>query len=113
MLKRYFLLLPVLAFTSCFKSEPVTQPAPHVNQVLLNTNFNIPLPENHSTGYIWQLDDSYDKNTVDYINAVWHGNEKGVIFNFESKGKGKTDLLFRLIKYKDTLETKTFIVEVK
>lgn len=78
-----------------------------------NTNFSINLPENHSTGYLWQLKNSYDTHTVEYINAVWHGNEKGVFFNFESREKGKTELIFDLIKYKDTTETKTFIIEVK
>ena len=98
---------------SCFHTEPVTQPAPYVNTVPVNSNFNIPLPENHTTGYIWQLGNTYDPETVEYINAVWHGNEKGIIFNFETKTKGKTKLEFRLIKYRDTMDVKTFVIDVK
>jgi len=83
-----------------------------VNTLPVNTKFNINLPENHTTGYLWQLRNTNDLGAVEYMNAVWHGNEKGVVFNFESREKGQTQLEFDLIKYKDTLETKTFIVEV-
>lgn len=86
---------------------------PLVNKVPLNTKFNIPLPENHTTGYLWQLRNMNDLGSVDYMNSVWHGNEKGVVFNFESKAKGSVELEFDLIKYKDTLETKKFWIEVK
>ncbi len=101
-----------LAF-SCNKSQPVTKTAPVVNTMPMNTKFNIQLPENHTNGYLWQINNTYDINTVDYMNSVWHGNENGVFFNFESREKGKTELEFNLIKYKDTLETKVFVIEVR
>ena len=109
----YFLLLISPLVFSCNKSESVSQTTPAVNSLPVNTKFNINLPENHTNGYLWQLNNTYDINSVDYMNSVWHGNEKGVIFNFESREKGKTELEFHLIKYKDTLESKTFIIEVK
>lgn len=113
MLNRYFLLLIFPLVFSCTKSQSVIQTAPVVNSLPVNTKFNINLPENHTSGYLWQLNNTYDINAVDYMNSVWHGNEKGVVFNFESREKGKTELEFHLIKYKDTLESKTFIIEVK
>ncbi len=109
----YFLLLISPLVFSCNKSESVSKAAPAVNILPVNTKFNINLPENHTNGYLWQLNNTYDINSVDYINSVWHGNEKGVVFNFESREKGKTELEFNLIKYKDTLETKVFVIEVK
>lgn len=108
----YFSPLTLLLL-SCFHTEPVNQTAPYVNTMPVNSNFNIQLPENHTTGYIWQLSNAYNTETVEYVNAVWHGNEKGIVFNFEGKNKGKTELLFRLIKYQDTAEVKTFVIEVK
>ncbi len=109
----YFLLLISHLVFSCHKSESVSREAPAVNALPVNTKFNIHLPENHTDGYLWQLNTTYDINSVDYMNSVWHGNEKGVVFNFESREKGKTALEFHLIKYKDTLESKTFIIDVK
>lgn len=108
----FLLLISPLAF-SCSKSEAVSKTAPAVNSLPVNTKFNINLPENHTNGYLWQLSNTYDINTVDYMNSVWHGNEKGVVFNFESREKGTTELEFHLINYKDTLESKTFIIDVK
>lgn len=74
--------------------------------------FYINLPENHQTGYMWQLSNSYDTKKLNYITSVFHGNDKGVYFYFEGINKGKTTLDFTLIKYRDTSETKSFIIEI-
>lgn len=101
------------ALYSCTKSQEITETSPLVNHVPVNTKFNIPLQENHTTGYLWQLNTNYDAQPAEYMNSVWHGNETGVVFNFESKTKGSLELEFNLIKYKDTLETKKFLIEVQ
>jgi len=111
---RYCYILPLLfVLFSCTKSQTITEPSPFVNSIPLNGKFNINLPEDHNTGYMWQLGNTYDGKVVDYMNSVWHGNEKGVVFNFEGKAKGTTELELKLIKYHDTLEIKKFSVEVK
>lgn len=113
MLKACFLLtISIIAF-SCSNSQSISDTAPAENSVAVNTKFNINLPEKHDSGYLWQLRNGHDTGPVDYMSSVWHGNEKGVVFNFEGRTKGKAELVFDLIKYKDTLESKTFIVEVK
>lgn len=98
---------------ACSGSTPVSQPAPIVNALPPHTPFHINLPEDHASGYLWQLDKSFDPTAAEYVNSVWHGNEKGVIFNFESGDHGKTSLTFHSIKYKDTTETKVFLIDVK
>lgn len=98
---------------ACSKSHTITEAAPFKNTVETNSKFHINLPEDHNTGYVWLMDSQYDTNVLDYMNSVWHGNEKGVDFNFEARKKGETTLKFTLIKYRDTLEMKQFMIEVK
>ncbi len=97
---------------ACSKSHTITEVAPFKHTLKLHEKFHITLPENHTTGYLWQMGKEYDTKVADYMNSVWHGNEKGVDFNFEATEKGQTQLEFTLIKYQDTLETKQFIIEV-
>lgn len=104
-------ILSSLLFISCI--DQVNKPSPEVNIVEVGKKFYINLPEDHTTGYIWQLSNSYDDNKLTYLSAVFHGNEKGINFNFEGLEKGKTTLDFTLIKYRDTSDVKSFIIEVK
>ena len=110
-MKFVFFILSSLFFISCI--DQVNKPSPEVNVVEVGKKFYINLPEDHTTGYIWQLSNAYDDNKLTYLSAVFHGNEKGINFNFEGLEKGKTKLDFTLIKYHDTSAVKSFIIEVK
>jgi len=92
--------------------EQLKSESPSVNNFPLNKRFRINLPEDHSSGYIWQLSENYDKKILDNYNAVWHGNAKGVDFNFNTLSIGQTTLSFALRKYTDTSEIKHFIVNI-
>ncbi len=87
--------------------------APLKNEVNKNDKFRISLPENHTTGYMWQINNTFNDKILDYYGSVFRGNEKGVDFNFTAIEKGKVTLNFALIKYHDTTEVKQFIIEVK
>ncbi len=106
------IILSSLLFTSC-NYKKVDQTAPSINEIESTEKFYIQLPENHTTGYMWQLSNSYDNNTIDYLGSVFHGNEKGVYFNFRGLKPGKTTLNFTLIKYQDTSDIKSFVIDVK
>lgn len=97
---------------SCSYTE-INKEAPSINAVNLNSKFRINLPEEHSSGYIWQLSESYDRNLLENINTVWHGNKKGVDFNFLTRAMGTTTLTFVLRKHIDTTEIKHFVVNIK
>lgn len=109
----YILLTSSFIGFSCSNSKTITLESPQKNGLKSNEKFTIELPENHATGYLWQLSNSYNIKQIDYLNSVWHGNEKGVYFNFKALQKGETELNFSLIKYRDTLERKTFIINVQ
>jgi predicted secreted protein len=113
MIRSLFILPFALLVFSCSQTQDITEASPFVNAVPLHSKFNITLPENHTTGYMWQIKNGYNDTVVDYMNSVWHGNEKGVVFNFESKAKGSAELEFKLIKYQDTMEIKKFWIQVK
>ena len=100
-------------FASCNDFQNINKESPKINEIISGNGFCIVLPENHTTGYLWQLSNTYNAKCADYLNAVWHGNEKGIYFNFMAAEKGKTELNFALIKHQDTSEVKTFIIEVK
>ncbi len=87
--------------------------APMENSFNAGEKFCVTLPENHTTGYMWQIHNSFDNKVVDYYGSVFRGNEKGVDFNFIALEKGKTTIQFSLIKYRDTSEVKQFIIDVK
>jgi predicted secreted protein len=86
--------------------------APEINTITPNTKFVIVLPENHTTGYLWQLKQDYDQSLISQINEVWHGNEKGIYFNLKSLAHGQTTLTFVSRKYTDTADIKHFIVKI-
>jgi len=113
MLRSISILLLTLVTIGCHKSYDVTEQKPFVNTIPLHGKFNITLPEDHTTGYLWQIGTEYNDTVVDYMNSVWHGNEKGVVFNFEGKAKGSAELEFKLVKYQDTIEIKKFWIAVK
>jgi predicted secreted protein len=87
--------------------------APLENNIAKGEKFRITLPENHTTGYMWQINNTFNDKILDYYGSVFRGNEKGVDFNFMALEKGKVTLHFILIKYRDTSEVKQFIIDVK
>lgn len=108
----FYLVILITTLTGCSYQE-IKNEAPTTNDVKSGEKFRITLPENHTTGYMWQLNNNFDNKVLDYYGSVFHGNEKGVDFNFKTLNKGKTTLNFALIKYRDTSATKQFIVDVK
>ena len=93
--------------------KQVDKVAPLENIIEKGEKFRITLPENHTTGYMWQINNSFNDKILDYYGSVFRGNEKGVDFNFTAIEKGKVTLNFALIKYRDTTDVKQFIIDVK
>ncbi len=87
--------------------------APLENVINKGEKFRITLPENHNTGYMWQINNTFNDKVLDYYGSVFRGNEKGVDFNFTALEKGKASVNFALIKYNDTTEVKQFIIDVR
>lgn len=101
-----------MAFMSNCGYPEIKKQAPEINELSTNSKFSIHLPENHSTGYIWQMSDDYDKKLIKSLNVVWHGNEKGVYFNLSTLASGQTTLTFVSRKYTDTNSVKQFVVKI-
>jgi predicted secreted protein len=108
-LSGYLVLLLILA--SCASTE-INHESPEINIVNAGKKFTVRLPEDHRTGYIWQMTDSYDEQVVKRLNEVWHGNEKGIYFNLQALSAGQTTLTFVNRKYTDTSDLKRFIVKI-
>jgi len=105
------LWLLVVIFTGCNFPE-LKKEAPEINEISPNTKFRIVLPENHTTGYLWQLKQDYNNSVIEQINEVWHGNEKGIYFNMRSLASGQTTLTFVSRNYQDTADIKHYIVKI-
>jgi predicted secreted protein len=106
-----FTIILLITFQGCSLKE-VKKTFPDINQVLVNEKFRINLPENHNDGYTWNLRDDYDKKILTNSNTVWHGNTKGLDFNFQALAAGQTTLTFVKRKYTDTADFKQFIVQI-
>jgi hypothetical protein len=105
------LTLASVFFQNC-RGHEIHKEAPEINEIRTETKFRINLEEDHSRGYTWQLQDSYDRSIVEQLNSVWHGNLKGIDFNFKTHAVGRTILTFVKRRYTDTLDVKTFIVKI-
>jgi predicted secreted protein len=81
-------------------------------KVEVNKKFRINLPEDHRTGYTWQLNE-HDKTLIDHYSTVWEGNNNGVYFYFVGLKPGITILNFTLRKYSDVSTIKEFTVKVE
>ena len=101
----------ITSLTHCALPE-VKKVSPEINSVKENSKFQIILPEDHRTGYLWQLSDDYNHTVVESLNEVWHGNEKGIYFNLKALSSGQTTLTFVSRKYTDTSDLKRFIVKI-
>ncbi|MDX2174676.1 MAG: hypothetical protein SFY56_16345 [Bacteroidota bacterium] len=107
-----FILSLYLLLNSCSYKQ-IKNEAPAINNVKVNEKFRINLPEDHRTGSSWQLNNDYNKSLLKNLNVVWHGNEKGIDFNFQALSVGEVTLSLIKRKYVDTIDYKTFIVSVK
>ena len=115
MLKAIYRLFAVFLTLSCLFSCSLTaikDESPKINTVEMGTKFKINLPEDHSSGYLWQLSENYNKTQLKNCGAVWHGVEKGIDFNLQALSTGQTTLTFVQWKYNDTVSNKNFIVNI-
>jgi hypothetical protein len=101
-----------LILVGCRQLPKYDKESPEINIVPPNSKFRINLPEDHRTGYLWSLEQTYDNKVVHQINEVWHGNEKGVDFNLKTMASGQTTLTFIMRGYRDTADFKHFIVKI-
>jgi predicted secreted protein len=85
--------------------------APMVNEIKSGEKFTIILPENHTEQSFWRTKETNGK-CIEQLNAIWHGNEKGVYFNYLAVKTGVDTIHFSKLKRQDTLENKKFIFQV-
>ena len=111
-LLRPTLFAAILGLVSC-GSPAIELESPAVNKVEAGKKYHIQLPEDHQTGYTWQLSDGYDKHMINLMNVVWHGPEKGVLFHLSTLASGQTTLTFVSRKYNDTNAVKCYIVKIE
>lgn len=104
-------IITIILLCSC-NYKQIKNEAPQVNFVRVNEKFRINLPEEHNSGYMWQLKNTYDKKHIEHIGDVWHGEKKGIDFNFKALSKGQTTLSVIKRKYVDTIDSKNFIVKI-
>lgn len=105
------LFLCLTALTSCNR-ESILLDAEINNVVKAGCDFRIELAESHAKGHTWGLGNDFDRELVEYTSAVWHGEEKGIVFHFKARREGKTTLKLVKRMYKDTLESKQVNVEI-
>jgi predicted secreted protein len=109
-------LVVILFFFSCSSSKKVEfdSKSGKVNSYKVGQKFHIGLPENHASGYMWILNYNFNGNVVHYFNSIYHSSNGGYVdFNFQAHSKGTTNIELKLVKYKDTADVKTFIIEVE
>ena len=100
-----------LVFFAC-STNFIKKEAPSVNEVTVDNDFTINLPENHNDGYTWQMSDNDGGDLIELKTTVWHVNEKGIYFNFKALRQGQLQLRFIKRKYVDTSSVKCFIVKI-
>ena len=110
-MRLFFFIVSLFLMFSCRLPE-YKKESPEVNTIPPQTKFMINLPEDHTTGKVWQLKQDYDNKVIHQINEVWHGNEKGIDFNLKTMSAGQTTLTFVLRAYNDTLDIKQYIVKI-
>lgn len=72
------LLFAIILLSSC-SYQQVRQEAPTENHFSRGEKFRITLPENHTTGYMWQMNNNFDTKVLDYYGSVFHGTRKVLI----------------------------------
>src|SRR5688500_10358522 len=106
-----FPVITGLVMASCRYKE-VREPAPFVHELGAGEKFRITLPENHEKKESWNMDDTYDKRVLLKLAEVWHGNDKGIDFNFQAGRAGTTTLTFFKRQYSDTLESVKYNLKI-
>ena len=81
-------------------------------RVKLYKKFRVNLPEDHRSGYTWQLNEP-DNSMVSHFNTVWEGNTNGVYFYFEALKPGLLVLNFTSRKHDDVNSIKEFSVKIE
>ena len=94
-------------------SRPKVLKEGEITPVEPNSAFTVILPEDHSKGATWVLDQNFDENVCSHQNTVWHGKDKGGFFEFKALKPGEIKLRFLLRMYRDTLDNKTFSVKIQ
>ena len=108
----YFLPVLFLLLYSC-APELIKEEAPLTNEIKAGKKFRINLKEDHKAGETWKLKDDIDQDCIEHLNTVWHGSEKGIDVNFLATHEGKTTIELFLIRQKDTVAVKQFIVDIR
>ncbi len=108
----YKLLLIATVFLASCSYQTIKINDPQPCKVKLYKKFRVNLPEDHRTGYTWQLNEEYDKTIVDHMNTVWEGNTNGVYFYFTALKPGITILNFTSRKYDDVNSIKEITIKV-
>ncbi len=116
-LKSFLIVFSIMAVTSCDNRIRIESNSSEEQTIDIKKgeHFYINLPEDHSTGYLWFLNQDFNKSgRIDYVAAVYHSTNNGNIdYSFETKNDAYAELHFYLVKYKDTLQHKKFKVRVK
>ncbi len=111
MTKNLLFSLSLCCLVAC-RYQPASKPFPETNDFKVGEKLRVNLPENHTKSENWLLTGATPQG-VNLINAVWHGNEKGIDFNFEAKTVGVDTLQFILRRVNDTIATRQVIIRVQ
>lgn len=105
-----FFIAIIASCVSCKNTRTINAQTAEPITIQVNEKVRINLPEDHTDGYTWQLNDTYDKSIIDHYNSVWEGNTNGVMFYFRGTKKGTTVLNFTSRKYDDVRSIKEFTI---
>jgi hypothetical protein len=106
------IFLIFFALIGC-EAPKIDKEAPEINVLEKNKKFIINLPEDHRDGSNWQIQSGYNNSVIQRTGDVWHGNEKGIYFNFKTQSVGQATIHLLKRKYTDTLDNKYFIIKVE
>lgn len=112
----FFALLFILQ--ACSSAVIADKEAPAVNEIKAGKRFKIALPENHDEGMLWKMNRDANKNIIDNMGAVWHGNDKGIYFRFIALNSGTDTLSFTqyktdaVTKERDSVRSATYIIKI-
>lgn len=83
------------------------------NSVKVGEKFRITLSENHQQNYYWSLRHNSNKQAVDYLGSVFHGDKSGEVdFNFVALQVGETEINLNYYHYNDSTSSVTYRVTV-
>jgi hypothetical protein len=115
-MKLLYYFIP-LVFIGCSSSTEVAfeKTTGKTNTVQEGKRFHINLSEDHKVGSgLWSVKSDFDDKVVSYVNSIYHSDGGGSVdFNFEAIQKGKTEIHLCQSFARDTIQTASFIVDVK